>query len=727
MENRWRWPVKLTAGMLCAGWMLAGGARGQAGGEAYKDTSLSFEKRAEDMVSRMTLEEKAGQITTTIQAVPRLGIPACRIGAEGLHGIQGGTVYPDGMALAAMFDPELLRRVAGAIGDEARSKAGGDGGGTVGGGTGLFLWCPTVNLARDPRWGRNLETYGEDPYLSAQLGAAYCRGLQGDDPKYVKVVATPKHLVVYSTEVGRQSSDAVVSERALREYYLPPFEGCLVEGKALSTMSAYNAINGVPCSANEWLLTTVLRQDWKFQGAVVTDSGAVSQVYTGHRYAQSEVEAAALAVNAGVDVITNAQATAGNAIVTAQKQGLLKEESLNRAVKNSLLVRFRLGVFDPPELLHWKQAAGPDEAAERKALALQAAREAIVLLRNEAAPRGFGMEKLLPLDLRRISSVAVVGANANVNLLGSYTSGANMISGTVLPVSTTVARGTVAEAIRTAVGERVAFRYAGTDETDAVAAAKASDVVIFVGGLDMRMEHTGTDRPDLNMPNDQRILLDRVIKANPLTILVLTGGSGIALEGLKEQVPAMVMYWYNGEQGPAALTEVLFGTYNPAGRLPMTFYRAVSDLPPMHDYEVTSGRTYMYLKKPATFAFGHGLSYTSFVYKNLRVELAPAGGERVSVDVTNTGAMDGEEVVQVYVRAVGAKAGLPRPDKQLAGFERVAIKRRETRTVRCSVGARSFAYWDVGKHEFVVEPGGYEVMVGASSEDVRVRGRVELE
>ncbi|HVT80290.1 MAG TPA: glycoside hydrolase family 3 N-terminal domain-containing protein, partial [Phycisphaerae bacterium] len=403
---------------------------GRAEDLPYKDTSLPFDQRVADLVSRMTFAEKADQLQVNISANTRLGIPACRWGTEAMHGLMsGGTMFPDSMALASTWDPGLIQRVASAIGDEARARAGT-------GMQGLILWCPNLNLARDPRWGRNMETYGEDPYLAGRLAVGYCKGLQGEDPKYLKTLASPKHFAVYSQEAGRNSSNAYVSQRALREYYLKPFEAAVVDGHALGIMSAYNAINSVPCSSNEWLLNTVLRDEWHFDGAVCSDNGAVAQIFSAHHYTDSEEKAVAAAINSGLDLITgNAGPTGAGVgpgasrvtpiIQRAQDQGLFKEGAVDRAVTRSLLMRFKLGMFDPPEKVPYSSLTpaivGSPQAVD---LALRAGREAITLLQNKPAPRGYGVDRLLPLDLRRLESIAIVGPNASLNLYGSYANGA---------------------------------------------------------------------------------------------------------------------------------------------------------------------------------------------------------------------------------------------------------------------------------------------------------------
>ncbi len=720
----------------------------------YKDTALPFDKRVADLVSRMTFQEKADQLQVNIPANGRLGIPACRWGTEAMHGLtNGGTMFPDSMALASTWDPALLQKVASAIGDEARARA------NPSGTQDLVLWCPNLNLARDPRWGRNMETYGEDPYLAGRMAVGYVKGLQGDDPKYLKTIASPKHFAVYSQEAGRASSNAYVSQRALHEYYLKPFEAAFVEGGAGGVMSAYNAINSVPCSANEWLLTTVLRDEWHFQGAVCTDNGAVGQIFSAHRYTNSDEEAVAAAINAGVDLITGSAGPNGaggpgrgpadrvsQLVQSAQTLGLFKEGAVDRAVSRSLLMRFKLGLFDPPAAVPYSSLnSSVIGSAEHVQLALQSGREAITLLQNKPAPKGYGFERLLPLDLRRIGSIAIVGPNASLNLYGSYSGpgGGNGPAGGIISGGN---RGpTPNEVLKSLFGDRIILHTVFASDTDAsVEAARDSDVVLFFGGIDPRTDRAGSDRATMDLPYDQSNLLDKILRVNPLTVLILNAGSCVGLEPYKEKVPAIMMMWYDGEQGGNAIADVLLGRANPAGRLPVTFYKSFSDVPPIDDYELIHGRTYLYFSGPVTFPFGHGLSYTTFAYDTLKLSVAgssggtPANlttntkpaGEAVpapvaaTLSITNTGDRDGDEVVQLYVHKT--ESAVQRPLRQLVAFQRIRLAKGENREVTLTVPQHEFAIWDTKLQKFIVEPGIYEFMAGASSEDIRQRGTIEI-
>lgn len=715
-------PMFLTSLALIAA--LAAPALAGAADEVlpYKNLSLSFEERAADLVQRLTLTEKAQQVQMEVPPNERLGIPPVNWWSEALHGVARAgtaTIYPQALGLAATWNPDLVQQVASATADEARAK--------YAPGTryrGLMLWCPTVNMARDPRWGRNEETFGEDPFLASRIGVAFVKGLQGDHPKYLKSVATPKHFAVHSQETGRMSRKFDVSETLMRDYYFPAFEACFIEGKAGSVMAAHNGINGIPCTANEWLLTTVLRKEWGFTGAVVSDWTGVTQLVTGQKFLPNDEEAIAAAFNAGLDVMCDPRPLAP-AVERAVQQGLLKVEVLDRAVRRNLLLRFRLGMFDPDDQVPFARTpASAVGARSHMLLALQSAREATVLMKNDPAPRGYGFEKLLPLDIRKLDSIAVVGPYANMRQFGAYSAQA--------PANPSP---TILEAVRNAVtggGERVQIHTADWADPDRVVkAAEKSTVVIAVLGINMQIEKEGIDRLTLDLPPDQRALLERIVRANPLTILVLEGCGPTNLEWAKENVPAILDIWYPGEQGAIALVDVLFGRYNPAGRLPMTFHRSLADLPPLDDYDITKGRTYMYATRPVTFPFGHGLSYSTFEYAAARGPSAAVSADataQVALDVTNTGPLDGDEVVQLYVRRIqegGAGEGAG-PRLQLKGLQRIALRKGEKRSVQFPLPIASLGRWNAEKKAFAVEPGVYEVLLGASSSDIRQRIRIEI-
>jgi len=681
---------------------------------AYKDLSLPFEKRCADLVDRLTLEEKAAQLQIQIPANARLGIPACDWWVEASHGVSRAgtaTVYPHAIALAATWDPALIQRVASATADELRAKYN-----PGQRNYGLTPWAPCVNLCRDPRWGRIMECYGEDPHLAARIGVAYCKGLQGDDPKYLKTIATPKHFALHSQETGRFSSSFNASERVLRDYYLPAFHACFTEGGALSTMCAFSGINKVPCTANSWLLNDLLRHEWNFQGAVVTDWTALSQLQHGHNLFPNPNEASAGAINAGVDILCEDHSYASH-IVAAVQGKILPEEAVKHAVYRSLYVRFRLGLFDPPEKVPFTRIPPTVIGCkENLALALQSARESIVLLQNNPAPRGFGFERLLPLDLRRINTLAVLGPYASVLQFGNYSG--QPANPPITPLG----------GLQAALGDRIRILTADWEKVeDSVQAAQAADVVVVILGLNDRMEGEGFDRKTIELPVKQSKFLKNILEANPITVLVLEGGGPIALNTLRAQIPAIVTIWYPGEQGGSALAEVLLGQYNPAGRLPLTVYSNLDDIGPLNEYEIDTGRTYLYFEKPVDYPFGHGLSYTTFAYSDLRLDpVTAAAGDKVvlTCSVTNTGNRAGDEVVQLYVHKT--ESSLKRPLKQLKAFTRISIPAGASSPVRFELPVQDLAFWDVAAHKYVVEPGTYEVMVGASSSDLRLRATLTV-
>jgi len=678
-------------------------------GPAYKNLSLSFEQRARDLVSRMTLTEKCDQVQMAVAPNARLGIPPINWWSEALHGVSRAgtaTIFPQALGLAATWDPSLIHDVASATADEARAKYDPAGSRY----RGITLWCPTVNMARDPRWGRTEETFGEDPFLCSRIGVAFVKGLQGDDPKYLKTVATPKHFAVHSQETGRMNRKFDVPEEVIRDYYFPAFQACFVEGGAASVMAAHNGINGIPCTANPWLLTEVLRDEWHFNGAVVSDWTGVSQLFQGQRFVPDEDHAIAAAFDAGLDVMCDPRQLAPS-VERAVSSGLLKEEVLDKAVYRNLLVRFRLGMFDPPDRVPYANTPASEVGSKpHMLLALQSAREATVLLKNDSAPRGYGFDKLLPLDLRKIDSIAVIGPYANLRQFGAYSANS--------PANTSP---TILDAMRTALiggGDRIQVNTADwADPEGVVRAAEKSTIVLVVMGLNVNIEKEGIDRQSIEMPIDQRIWLEKIVHANPLTILVIEGCGPMGLEWANEKIPAILDIWYPGEQGANALVEVLTGQYNPAGRLPLTFHRSIADLPPLDEYDIRKGRTYMYATKPVTYPFGHGLSYTTFSYNNLQAPAFASSSTTITIsaDITNTGPVDGDEVVQLYVRQLNPPKDIPCPLKQLKAFQRLTLKKGATQTLHLQLPIASLGMWNVEKHAYTVAPGPYELQLGPTS------------
>jgi beta-glucosidase len=730
-----RCALVLTA---CLSPLLArGGAGGQQTPPPYLNPSLPVERRVEDLLSRMTLEEKVSQMMNRAAAVERLGVPEYEWWNEGLHGVARAgvaTVFPQAIGLAATWDAELMHSVADVISTEARAKHNefvrrGERGRYKG----LTFWSPNINIFRDPRWGRGQETYGEDPYLTSRLGVAFVRGMQGDDPKYLKVVATPKHYAVHSgPEPERHAFDARAFERDLRETYLPAFRATVTEGRAASVMCAYNRTNGEPCCANKGLLTDILRGEWKFGGYVVSDCGAITDIWKGHGFAKSEAEASALAVKAGTDLACGSEY---KSLVQAVKDKLISEAEIDTALGRLLTARFRLGMFDPPEMVPYARIPySENDSPAHRALALKAARESVVLLKNE--------RDALPLG-KDLKTIAVIGPNADAPdvLLGNYN---GQPSKSVTPL----------EGIRSKVSNATTVLYsagvpppgaksepdaARSLREDALSKARRADVVVMVLGItpsvegeemDVKLEgFRGGDRTDISLPKAQEELLREVHALGKPVVLVLMGGSALAVNWADANVPAIVEAWYPGEEGGAALADVLFGDYNPSGRLPVTFYKSVGDLPPFDDYSMR-GRTYRYFRGEPLYPFGHGLSYTKFSYDNLSVSprVVKAGqGVRVSADVRNVGAREGEEVVELYLTDVAASA--PVPLRSLQGVERVALRPGERRRVTFTLGPRQLSLIDE-RGRRVVEPGEFTVTVGGKqpgfkgTADARTTGTV---
>ncbi len=685
---------------------------------AYKDPTLSIEKRVDDLISRMTLEEKISQMLNNAPAIERLDVPQYDWWNECLHGVARAgiaTVFPQAIGLAATWNTDLIHRVATAISDEARAKHHE----AVRKGireiyTGLTFWSPNINIFRDPRWGRGQETYGEDPYLTSRIGVAFVKGLQGDDPRYLKVVATPKHFAVHSgPEKDRHHFDARVGERDLRETYLPAFKVCVQEGKAVSIMGAYDRTNGEPCCASKTLLQDILRDEWGFDGYVVSDCGAIGDIFKTHRVAKTAQEAAALAAGAGCDL--NCGETYG-ALLIAVGQGLISEGIIDRAVKRLFTALFRLGMFDSPEMVPYAQIPfDVNDCQEHRELALQTARESIVLLKNE--------NNFLPLD-KGLKSIAVIGPNADdvQVLLGNY-------HGTPSQAITPL------EGIRNRVSPQTEVFYArgcGISRnytqsfTQAVELAKKSDIAIVIVGLSQKIEgeegqeegveagqSSQGDRTDLALPGAQQDLLKAIHATGTPLVVVLINGSAVSVNWANEHAQAIVEAWYPGEEGGTAIADVLFGDYNPGGRLPVTFYKSVDQLPPFTDYRM-EGRTYRYFRDESLFPFGYGLSYTKFMYSNLKVrpkKVAPGENVEISVQVENIGGRSGDEVVQLYLTDVAAS--VPVPIRQLQGFERIPLAAGEKKMVRFTLTSGQMSLIDARGNR-VVEPGEFMVAVGGN-------------
>jgi beta-glucosidase len=858
------------------------------GSLVYLDTHHSFEERAADLVSRMTLDEKISQLQNDAAAIPRLDVPAYEWWNEALHGIAragSATVFPQAIGLAATFDPYLMHEIATAISDEGRAKHGeAERRGQHLRYQGLNFWSPNINIFRDPRWGRGQETYGEDPYLTSRMGVAFVTGMQGDDPRYMKVGATAKHYAVHSgPEAERHHFDVHPSEQDLYETYLPAFRALVQEGHVSAVMGAYNRVNGESASASPRLLQGILRKDWGFDGYIVSDCDSIDDIFKQHKIVDSPEAAAALGLKSGLD-LNCGQAYA--ALAGAVKQGLVTEAQIDVSVRRLMLARMRLGMFDPPAQVKWTQIPySVNQSPRNDQLALRAAQSSIVLLKNE---------RLLPLS-RDIGTVAVIGPTADdvMSLLGNYygtpaspvtvlqgiraavgaktkvlySRGADLVEGReepravpaidpeyLRPSRDSSAHGLKGEyftgrdftgaPLLTRTDARVSFRWDRGSPTDdlvaqgqlpadkalpndnfcirwsgqllpptsgryeiavgaddgfrlfidgkqiidnwqinsrmqsksafvdlqagraydikleyfenirdaevrlawrlpgakppfeeALDAAKAADVVVFVGGLtgdvegeEMKVSYpgfAGGDRTDLRLPSTQEKLLEAIQATGKPVVLVLTTGSALAVDWAKEHLPAILVAWYPGQRGGDAVADVLFGGSNPAGRLPVTFYKASEKLPAFDDYNMR-GRTYRYFEGEPLFAFGYGLSYTQFEYSGLQIDharVAERDTVHVSLEVKNVGARAGDEVVQLYVRELAPRER--RAVKALRGIERLTLKPGETRRASFTlVPDKDFTHYDAEHKRYAVNGGSYELQLGASSSDIRLKSTV---
>jgi beta-glucosidase len=686
----------------------------------YKNPRLPVEQRVDDLVSKMTLDEKISQMVNDALAIPRLDIPQYNWWNECLHGVARAglaTVFPQAIGLAAAFDADFMYRVATAISDEARAKHHEFvRQGKRGIYEGLTFWTPNINIFRDPRWGRGMETYGEDPYLTGRLAINFIRGLQGTDPHYLKAVATAKHYAVHSgPEPGRHTFNAVIDERDLRETYLPQFEAAVKEGLVESVMCAYNRWMNQACCASPVLLDRILRNEWGFHGYIVSDCGAIDDIYRTHKIVETSAEAAAMSVKAGTDLECG---RAYHSLKEAVAKGLITEKEIDTSVKRLFTARFKLGMFDPPEMVPYaKIPYKVVDSPEHARLALEAARKSIVLLKNE--------NHLLPLR-KNLGTLAVIGPNADdVDvLLGNY-------NGTPSHPVTPLA------GIREKVGAKTNVLYAmgctlaenlptsdvvpGRDyEKEALDAAKKADAVVLFMGLSPRLEgeemkvevegFRGGDRLTLNLPAIQENLIRKVTALGKPTVLVLLNGSAVAVNWANENIPAILTAWYPGQAAGSAIADVLFGDFNPGGRLPVTFYRSAEDLPPFDDYSM-AGRTYRYFKGPVLYPFGHGLSYTSFKYGKLAVprEIEPGQSVTVSAEVENTGQIGGEEVVQLYLSQLDAT--VPAPIRSLQRFQRISLGPGARKKLQFTITPRQMSVLDKN-YGLVIEPGFYEVAVG---------------
>ncbi len=699
----------------------------QAGSSpAYLDPSKPQEQRIADLISRLTLEEKAAQLNHLNTGIPRLNVPMWGGWNQTLHGVwskEPTTLFPAAIAMGATWDPALVHTIADAMSDEARalynSKADGPRSKH-----GLVYRSPVINISRNPLWGRIQEVFSEDPYLTGRMAVAYVKGLQGDDINHLKVAATVKHFAVNNVETGRQHLSAEVDERNLMEYWLPHWKAAIMEGHAQSVMSSYNAINGTADAVNHYLLTDILRGMWGFDGFVTDDLGAVALlsgsragrgVEMGQHVSEDPVEATALAIKAGND---SDDAEFETNIPLAVKRGLLTIKDVDGALTRVLRVGFRLGAFDPPGTSPYSNIQmSTVRSSEHLALSLKAAQESITLLSNRV--------NLLPLKREETHSLAVIGPAGDKDFeTGNY-------------YGTPARKIGPLAGLRELLGSGVSVEYEKgvgfSDAADPAAISRAadlarrSDVAVLFLGTNLGVEAEGRDRRDLNLPGAQEQLLEAVFAANPKTILVLMNAGPLAVTWAQDHLPAVLDAWYPGEAGGIAIARALFGDDNPGGHLPYTVYANLNGVPPPNEYDVSKGYTYLYFKGLPLYPFGHGLSYTRFEYSHLKLStqtIAATGQVDVSFDIKNTGDRAGSDVAQLYTHQ--RQSAVVQPIKSLRAFERVTLQPGETMTVSFKLPATQLAFWDVHSKSFTVEPGTFNLMIGSSSEDIRLRAHLDV-
>jgi beta-glucosidase len=688
----------------------------------FQNPDLPIEQRIDNILSLMTIDEKIECLDTN-PSVPRLGIKGSGH-VEGIHGLtQGGpgkwgrpmtipaTTFQQGIGLGETWDAELLKQAGQVEGYEARyvfqSSRYRQGG--------IVIRSPNADIGRDPRWGRNEECYGEDAFFNGTMVVAFTKGLQGDHPKYWQAAALMKHFLANSNENDRDKSSSDFDERLFHEYYSLPFYMGVVEGGSRAYMAAYNAVNKVPMTINP-VLQKVTREQWGQDGIICTDAGAMRNLVTAHKYYPDFETAAAESVKAGIGQFLDDYR---DAVRGALKKGLLTEADIDRALRGNFRVMIRLGLLDPPARVPYasigQEGNDPWLTDKHQALALRAAQESIVLLKNSA--------KLLPLDRGALKSIAVIGPRANEVLLDWY-SGTPPY--TVSPL----------DGIKSAAGGEVKVSYAASNDGDAaVKIARESDVAIVCvgnhpnGGFDTQWARVSVpsegreavDRQSITL--EQEELIKTVFQANPKTIVVLKSSFPYAINWTQENVPAILHLALNSQEEGRALASVIFGDYNPAGRLVQTWPKALEQLPPMMDYDIRHGRTYMYFRETPLYPFGYGLSYTTFAYRDLKVSQSRESID-VSVALKNTGQRAGDEVVQLYVKHLDSRVA--RPLKELKGFTRINLAPQEEKIVKISVPLSRLAYWNAETDRWVVEKDRIEITVGGSSNDVRLRKTMRL-
>ncbi|NML67214.1 glycoside hydrolase family 3 protein [Hymenobacter sp. RP-2-7] len=686
----------------------------------FRDPAQPLNVRVNDLIAKLTLEEKAQQMLDQSPAIPRLGVPAYSWWNEALHGVgrsAPATVFPEPIGLGATFDDELALREATAVSDEARAvynaaiaknhyvKYGG-----------LTFWTPNINIFRDPRWGRGQETYGEDPTLTSRLGVAFVRGLQGDDPRYLKVAACAKHYAVHSgPERLRHEFNAEATPQDLRETYLPAFRALVQDAKVEAVMCAYNSTNGEPCCGNEFLLSQVLRKEWNFRGHVVSDCGALDDLYQGHKVVKTKTEAAALALSRGVDLNCGDTYTQ---LPAAVRQGLLKEAQVDSALAILLRTRFKLGLFDGPHATPYDRL-GPEvvNSPAHRALAREVAVKSLVLLKNNGVlPLRSDLGKYFVTGPNATSVEALLGNYYGVN--GQLTTILEGLAGAVQP-------GSQLEYKQGALLDRPNINPIDWTTGE----AKTTDAIIVVMGITGALEgeegesiasaHTG-DRLDYNLPQNQLDFLRKLRQGSKTPIVaIVTGGSPMNLAEVHELADAVLLAWYPGEEGGHAVADVVFGKVSPSGKLPVTFPQSLAQLPAYENYHM-AGRTYRYLQAEPLYPFGYGLSYGKFAYSGLQLaktKITKNQSVQVTATVANIGPVTADEVVQLYLTHP-PRAGAQTPLFALKNFKRVSLQAGASTTVTFTLTPAQLALINA-QGQAVAPRGPVKVWVGGSLPSAR--------
>lgn len=682
----------------------------------YLDTTRSFANRVKDLVARLTLEEKVGLMSHTARGVPRLNIPAYNYWSEALHGVARNgraSVFPQAIGMAATWNKELILTVSSAISDEARAKyhAALRRNGYTDQYQGLNLWSPNVNIFRDPRWGRGQETWGEDPFLTGEMAAAFVKGLQGDDPKYLKTAACAKHFAVHSgPEKDRHHFNAIVTKRELYDTYLPAFHKLVTEANVEAVMGAYNRTLGEPCCASKLLIQDILRNEWNFQGHFVSDCFALSDIHLNHKITKDAAESAALAIQNGCDLGCD---HVFDEIPEAIARGLISEADVDGALERSLLTRFKLGMFDPPEDVPYASISTQVVANDNhRKLAYQTATESVVLLKNK--------DHLLPIkpSTKKIFVTGPIATSIEV-LLGNYYGFNNQMV-------------TLLEGIAGRIPEGMGMEYhpgaplkhsREIQQTWAPGMAQSADLAIVCAGLSSFLEGEegesllspqNGDRSSISLPASQIDYIKELSTYGVKIVLVLTGGSPIALGEIEEMVDAILFIWYPGMEGGKAVADVLFGDISPSGKLPLTFPKSIDQLPAFDDYSM-KGRTYRYMTEEPAYPFGFGLSYTHFEFEDLRLEktmIKPGDSLNISLRVRNAGDTTAAEVVQLYLSDIQASTIVP--FHHLVGFEKLIVPAGGSQNVNFTLTPEMMSFYnDDGK--LTLEPGEFLLEVGSCS------------